>query len=487
VPGLDIGDLLGDEGTELTGALVVRLVKAAVLGALFVGALSGVVPGPPYWEFVLLGLFVGLVGPRTPWTIVAAAPASLAGSAFLAILGLVAPLTHVVALGLAFVGTIVSLLLRRVLTRRVMSLAILAVLVGVFLYQAVGMAGQAGSVIGSPQPETYSEDQVIFLRSFYLAETGLGPYAAFGQATAEDARFDTPPSAVAGWRSPVMIWLWSLLFDSGHGILYAFIALATGAMLAVYHLAARESEETDALIAPALMVAYFLAALPTLNYMQLEFWAVFAAIGSATLVYTKRDRPGVLVAVLAGAMREWLVSSVIAGAVHLLARGRRKRATPWVVSLVGLLLLYALNLLAVRSYLLGVGIEPALGAAGRLGNGGPGFILYTLQFSAGFYTNMYVIAYGAFILGLGGAIYLIRARNYYLPTLMLLPIVIFLFVGSGRLPGDLPGWNDYYSVSFMPFAFVLVPVAWRWLEDALPFGPGPEDDEEEPEAEGAGE
>ena len=118
----------------------------------------------------------------------------------------------------------------------------------------------------------------------------------------------------------------------------------------------------------------------------------------------------------------------------------------------------------VRSYLTTHGIAPSLGAAGRFGSGGPGFILYTARFCADFFAHPYIVAYSALLLGLLGSAYLVIKRNYYLPLMLLLPLCAFLVFGSNARPFDPAGLNDYYSAAYMPFAFILASASWRLLE-----------------------
>ena len=58
------------------------------------------------------------------------------------------------------------------------------------------------------------------------------------------------------------------------------------------------------------------------------------------------------------------------------------------------------------------------------------------------------------LLLLVGCAALIRSRDYYLPTLVLVPLGFFMFTGSGHVPGDPYGMDVYYSIAFLPFAMI---------------------------------
>jgi hypothetical protein len=314
-----------------------------------------------------------------------------------------------------------------------------------------------------PPAEAYEFDPVLFVKTFYLFDSGQGFYEAYAEAFRQDKRFDQPPASLAAWRSPTVTAVWSAAFDSGRGIVAAYVVLSALSLGGLYLIARRVSDPVSALVAPALAFAYYLSALTSDMFTEYEFWAGFAAILSAVLVFWRREKLGIASAVLAGAMREWFISAAIAGAVQRLATRKWKKSLPWLAASAAVLALYAANTALVARHLRSEGIRPTLGAE-RLSGGGPLFILYTLRFSGGWYTHAYAVPYLTFGLSLAGAVYLLLKRNYYVPTLMFVPLAAFLVVGSGQRPGGQMCWNDYYGAAFMPFCFVLTACAWKLVE-----------------------
>jgi hypothetical protein len=75
-----------------------------------------------------------------------------------------------------------------------------------------------------------------------------------------------------------------------------------------------------------------------------------------------------------------------------------------------------------------------------------------------------VFSYLVFFLGLLGSAVLVARREYYLPSLILVPLVFFLFTGSGHRPGDPYGMDVYYSGAFLPFAMIATCAAGSLLE-----------------------
>lgn len=444
-----------------------RVARSVVITFLMAGALGAVFPGGPILAFALAGLAAGLASAEYLHGVVSAT----VGAAIVAVVMLAFPVPDV-ASGMVLAAVVAApaaaafgVALRSRVAERVLVRAVLGVLIVVFLVSALGLADQLAPLFADEMPdESYGFDPVFFIKVFQLQERGVGFYDAYGQAFVSDNRFDQPTADLAGWRTPVTTTLWSLLLGGGDTLAYAFTVLAAAAMAGAWVLASKMADEVSALVAPALLMPYYLAALKDVWFPEFEFWAMFAVIGSAVLLTRKQTGAALGVAVLAGAMREWLISGVIAGGVHLIARKRWRQAIPWIVAGVGVVALYAVNAFLVRRYLLGMGLEPDLGATGRLGGGGPAFVLYTLEFCAGLFAHARVVPYAAFFLGLLGAAASIVRRQYYVPTLLLVPLAAFMVFGSGKVPGDPVGWNDYYNAAFMPVAFVLASVAWRALE-----------------------
>lgn len=444
-------------------ATALLVVRAMLVGVLVTGGLAMSV-WAPYLGFALGGLAAGLVGGDSRFIgIGGAALAALICTVLLLSQGVGAP----IALG-AFVagaiGAAAGSLGRSALGERVLAWGLVVAMVAVFAAGAVGPATQWCAYFESePATEGYSVDTVFFVKTMHLMDGGSGFYEAYGDAFEQDARFDEPTRDLAGWRSPTVFWIWSALFSNGAQMLTVYVFLSAAAIVGLYYLSTRVSTEVDALVAPALATGWYLGSLDPLPWFpELEYWAGFAALGSAILLYSKREKIALGLALIAGAAREWLLSSLVAGFLQLMSIRRMRVALVWAGVAALVAVGYLVNMGLVREYLIGVGLEPRVGGSSRYG-GGPAFLLYTLSFAAEHLLHPQVIPYAAFALALVGVAARALAKDYYLPALMLVPVALFMVFGSGRGPGDPTGWNDYYSASFMPFAFVLCGAALAWM------------------------
>ena len=424
------------------------------------GGLLRVTPWAPYLTFVLMGLAVGMLVRGPLW---AGAVALVVGAGLFFLAGHWYPAldsgdpSQLLTLLLPPAGALaVQLLLWARIPSVLVAAALAAALCGLFAVQASTFIPTLDRRLGGePRAETYSYDPVFFMKTFYLVERhGEGYYQAYGQASREDARFTQPISNLAGWRTPALTWLWALLFRSSHDIVVGFIVAAAVSMLLGFALAARLADAAVAVVVPALLFPYYLAALDSLHFLSYEVWAACFAMAAAALVAYRLDKLGLVFGIAAGVIREWFVSVLLAGIVRHLWRRRWLHAGVWALGLAAVVAVYALNIARAREYLLSVGVNPASGTQGRLGNGGPLFVLYTLQFNARFYAQEYVVPYAAFFLGLVGCAALLRRGEPFVPTLVLVPVAFFMLSGSGHKPGDPYGMDVYYSGAFLPFSMV---------------------------------
>lgn len=445
-------------------SLWILLLRSFVLGVLFIGATGRIFVLYPQIAFFFLGFFISLFLPRISLSGPVSVAVSLLSACLAQIEGLGIPLIMLFFLFpiLSFLGSFAGEIFKGRFNRKHLVLFLLILISFNFLVQGLVVSkGVAQKASIEPPAEGYSFDPVFFLKVYYLMKGGEGFYKAFDQGFREDARFDKPYTTVAGWRSPVLFWMWSKAFPTGAEIVYVFIFLSLVALSVSYYLARRISDEVSALVAPALLSAYFLYATVSWWFMELEFWASFLAIFSAFFFYQRKEKLSLGFALLAGSIREWLVSNVLAGMVEKLSKREWRKSLLWIFSFLFLALFYVVNSIIITRYLRGAGFEPSAGLKGRIGGGGIDFILYTLQFCAQFFLNPGFTPYLAFILALLGAVYLLREKDYFLTLLFLFPLLAFLFVGSGKGLGDPPGWNDYYNASFMPLAFIIAPAFWK--------------------------
>lgn len=358
-----------------------------------------------------------------------------------------------------FVAFVTTFVRDHGVTREHIAWLVLAVVVLTLIYRGSDLIQQMGPGVNvEPPAEGYAFDPVLFQKTFYLMEDGADYYEAFGESFVQDSRFDAPTRDLAGWRSPTTYWLWSFFADRWSTIMYAFVWLSAASLVGAYYVSRGAFKDVVAAVVPAtLLCPYYTFALARWWFPELEFWAAFAALASAVAIYSKRERLSIAFALLAGSMREWLLSALIAGASQRLILRKWKAALYWGMGCALVVGGYLVNASLVRRYLISVGVDPQVGTGGRVGGGGPGFILYTARFCGD------AMAHPLFVpwLALAGAIAVsglmaLRGRNLYMPMMLLTPLAAFLVFGSGMGPMAQTGWNDYYGAVYLPFVFILV-------------------------------
>lgn len=449
----------------------IRAAGAFVLVVLAGSALWHVAPLTFWGAGAGMGLLSGALSrePRRWQSAVIAGIATLAvlalyGAAPAAAAGTVAPPEAttvqwvVIPLLAATLALGVSFLRQMGLSRDIIAWALLGTMLLTFCISGFEIIQKMGPLVDvEPPAEQYAFDPVMFQKTFYLMEGGSGFYEAFGTAFEQDARFDAPTRDLAGWRSPTTYWLWTLFAERWSTIMNAFVLLGAASCIGAFFIAWRAFRDSVAAVVPALLLMpYYLFALQRWWFPELEFWATFAAIGSAVAIYSKRETIGIGLAFLAGAMREWLLSALIAGGAQRLASKRRTRALWWAGGSAAIVAGYIVNASIVKSYLVSVGVVPQVGTAGRVGGGGPGFILYTARFCSNLMAHPYAVPWLVLACALLVAVLMtIRRRSLYLPALLIAPLAGFMIFGSSQGPFGETGWNDYYGAVYMPFAFIL--------------------------------
>ncbi len=200
---------------------VASSVRALLVGFFVCSALVRIAPLDPIVAFLIGGAAAGLAATG----VLEALAAAFAGQVATVLVMLVplgqqsTQLPEGLA-ALSFVGVMLGAVagwgVARVVDRQWVARALLAVLVLIFLVQAMALAKPLAQNISVEMPaEQYSFDPVFFVKVFYLQEAGKAFYPAYGEAFAGDARFDQATPDLAGWRSPTTTTLWSLLFSHG--------------------------------------------------------------------------------------------------------------------------------------------------------------------------------------------------------------------------------------------------------------------------------
>ena len=349
---------------------------------------------------------------------------------------------------------------------QIVALSLLVVIMLNFIITANASSAEISQASAcEPPAEAYGFDGIFFLKMFYLVDQGVDYYKAYDVAFEQDSRFDRPPSVIGGWRMPTTFWFWSFIADRGDFLVKYFIMFSLVLMLCAYLVAEKFTEPAFAVISACLIGTYMLFGVSSWWYTELEYWGMFLAIPAATLYLYDKRYFALPLAVLAGLMREWVALLLIAGLIDSIVKRRWLESGVWATACAFVGGAYVFNINHIMAYAKQTNLPLSLEGAGA-GQGGFGFILYTLQFGASYFAGGLNLVYVLFFVGIIGAILTgARSKNFYWATAILLPLAAFMYYGSGKVPGDPAGWNDYYNINFMPYVLIAVPFAAKPLID----------------------
>lgn len=381
--------------------------------------------------------------------------------------GLSFELFFVIQIALGILPAAAAKFIKEQINSEYIAIALLIVLMFNFLIVTSGpSAGIASGSAIEPPAESYAFDGIFFLKMFYLVDQGIDFYEAYDIGFQHDKRFDAPPPIIGGWRMPTTFWFWSVIASRGDHLVNYFIFFSLVLMACAYLIARKFTEPAFALIGASLVGTYMLFGSASWWYTELEYWGLFLALPAATLYLYDKRYWALPLALLAGLMREWIALILIAGLIINLLNRRWIESGIWATACTFVGGAYFLNIHNIVEYTKQANLPLSLETAG-MGQGGIGFILYTLQFGSSFFTGGLNLLYILFFMGIIGAVVTgIRTKNFYWAALIILPLTVFMFYGSGRVPGEPPGWNDYYNINFMPYILVAVPFMAKPLIDA---------------------
>lgn len=463
---------LTDDNRSNTNMLATRTVVATVFGVFLYLA----VPLPSAWSIAVLplicGTFAWIAVKDDNLGAVSAASITAIGSVILwpKIQASLPQLTFgfflIIQIVLAVAPSLAAKLAKVRVNPQIIALSLLVVVMLNFILVANTSSVEISQASAyEPSAEAYGFDGIFFLKMFYLTEQGMDYYKAYDAGFQQDSRFDRPPSIIGGWRMPTTFWFWSLIADRGDHLVTYFIMLTLVLMLCAYLIAEKFAEPPFAVISACFIGTYMLFGVSSWWYTELEYWGMFLAIPAATLYLYDKRYYALPLAVLAGLMREWVALLLVAGLIDSLVKRRWLDSGVWAAACAFVGGAYVFNINNIMAYAKQTNLPLSLEGAGA-GQGGISFILYTLQFGASHFAGGLNLVYVLFFVGIIGAILGgARSRNFYWATVILLPLAAFMYYGSGKVPGDPAGWNDYYNINFMPYILIAVPFAARPLID----------------------
>ena len=326
----------------------------------------------------------------------------------------------------------------------------------------------------TPQPEHYTFDGKLFLRTYILMKGGAGYYQAFRQSVVEDSRHDAAfLTSPFNYREPLVFEVWRALpGSSGNDLFMWFVAWSLATMVFAYLLASRLVAPGAALLAPiALTTFFFYFWWAGLWFLIVEVWAAGLAVAAVAALVRGRRIASLVLLVGAVATREFMVLLIPAWLAAWWFWGADSRRSSWwfpALAVAGPAIVLAAHVASIPA------MAPGGGGVGGWLRGGPVRLVDALRFgwdaSIGFEWIPLVIAAAAIA---GAALARPRWRTAALVCATVLP-TLFLLAFSGGQP-----WR-YWGAFYTPLAVAIAPGVlgrvlspWPTGRQARPTDPDP--------------
>lgn len=313
--------------------------------------------------------------------------------------------------------------------------------------------------LSEPELKTYSSDERMYLKTFYLMEKGEGFYQAFNQANEGVTGGRIMKSDVFTWRWPTLFYLWKLVSNQGQTILYAYWFLALSALSSGFLLLLKFTKPVYALFGPLLLAPYLIDnfSYPT-SFLFTEWWGWFFLMFGLTLfIYQKKKAAWVWLG-LAILTRELILVPIFAlGLVALWQRKDRLYFTSLMLLFFGAFYLHQLQVSALFSLDKGALSLTTSSFLSRLSGFNKLALLKMMAFSTRQYPGvlyhsnwwLVILALGSFIINVWKN--LKDKDRFYLLAPGWFGLIILPCLTSNP-------YNDYWGIVFMPFLILTIPL-----------------------------
>lgn len=192
-------------------------------------------------------------------------------------------------------------------------LLLLTLIIAYIFTAALNSSELRTTIKEEPVNETYFNDQLSFLKVFYLVEKGYDYYSAHKIAHISDGRSDTIPQQVWGWRLPTYAYMWNIFpGQGGISVYFFFILLSVAAIYYTYNIARFFIGNNLAILSPYLIFPYFHFAARDMAFLHMEWWSVCFFIIGLYFYITKKLKIAILLFIITVFLREILIIPVFA-------------------------------------------------------------------------------------------------------------------------------------------------------------------------------
>ncbi len=310
------------------------------------------------------------------------------------------------------------------------------------------------SVKKEPQNETYTTDEKRYLKTYYLMKKGDNYYTAHYNAfqAVAGGEENVWKKDAWGWRLPTIFYFWKLLTKNGANIINLFVIMVFFTMLSLYLIAKKFTNKHIALLAPLMILPYFLNAIKTTSFLFTTWWGAFFLIIGLAFFYYQKHFWACLFFCLAICTRELLVIPLLAMLIISFWFKRNRLVFLVPIGLLGFYLLYHNH--RVSQLLI---LESSFEIINRLSSFNKETLLTTLAFSTNSYLLLFLrpalIWITTSCFGLGYLLF--KNKNKYSILIAFASFLAFFlalgFIGQSR-------WEDYWGPLYVPMMAAFSPI-----------------------------
>ncbi len=302
----------------------------------------------------------------------------------------------------------------------------------------------------------YSNDELSFLKTFYLIDQGNSYYPAFKIAREGLSTPNYLTSDTFLWRMPTVFYLWNIFANSGQQILTIFLFLSICLIEASFFLVKRFTNKFIAAMSPVLLFPYIL---DTLRYktafLFTEWWALFFYIFGLTAFVYRRSYLAMFFLTTAGFIRELFVLPIML--MFLFSFKDKDNRRTFLFPIIFFAFFYLIHMINISQVMEMEGKSNTLQRIHQ-------FSLENLQRMVSFSMRNFVF-YGLkthlllFLFSVLSVTMTLLFSKIKELKVIILPVVLFILF----LPMISVYDNDYWGILFMPILLILSPLALNFI------------------------
>lgn len=307
--------------------------------------------------------------------------------------------------------------------------------------------------LGEPKPFSYTNDELSFLKIYYLMKDGNNFYQSFAIARSSFSNGGIISQDVFTWRSPAIFFIWQMTAINGDWILTEFLICIVLLLASVFLLLKKTTNSFISILGVSLMLPYIFDTFKyKTSFLFTEWWGLFFFLYGLTSILYKHQKLGFFLLLLSLLTRELFIIPIFG--IFLFSLFTRNNWKFFLILLILAGFYYVLHSIFVTSFLHGssphytflsrfhfphvINIQSMLSFSMRP------FVFYGQK------THFLIEGLGLTGILIGTLRKRVKARCYILIT-----IFSFLFT----LPFISVKENDYWGIVFVPLILMSIPLS----------------------------